>query len=117
MGWRRKLMPMPALGLKSCCINVVCCEGLSLFQINQAEESVREPPNPSICWYWVVASTVTTILLELPPVAKKTVGCACSSSAPSPVVSTTWAAGPAVTVWVTWLELEQLLRKTQAADT
>ncbi len=49
MGWRRKLIPMPLLALKSCCINVVCCEALSLFQINHADESVREPPNPSIC--------------------------------------------------------------------
>src|SRR5579872_904326 len=79
---------MPPLGLKSCCINVVCCDALSLFHISQAEESVREPPNPSICWYWVVASTVTTRPLEIPPLANETLGCGCSSLVLSPVVST-----------------------------
>src|SRR5579872_2214131 len=104
---------MPPLGLKSCCINVVCCDALSLFHISQAEESVREPPNPSICWYWVVASTVTTRPLEIPPLANETLGCGCSSLVLSPVVSTICTVGPPGVVCVLF-EPGQLLIKRQA---
>jgi hypothetical protein len=108
---------MPPLGLKSCCINEVCCEALSLFHINQAEESVSEPPKPSICWYWVVASRVMTRPLELPPVAKDTLGRVCSSIALSPVVSTTCTLGPPDVVCVVSVDRGQLLRKRQAIPT
>src|SRR5712691_7655987 len=57
MGWRRMLRPIPSFGSKSASRSCARWGSLSFCEISQAEESVREAPKPSICWYLTESST------------------------------------------------------------
>src|SRR5438876_4020550 len=94
MGCRKKLIPMPAVGLNRLCHSALRWEESSLFHTTQAEESVSEAPKPSICWYFVESLTVITKPEELLALVKTTLACGCSSIERSPVVSITFTLGP-----------------------
>src|SRR6266851_371623 len=57
MGWRRMLRPIPFFGSKSISRSCARWGSLSFCEISHAEESVREAPKPSICWYLTESST------------------------------------------------------------
>ena len=110
IGWRRKLRPIPAVGLNNCCISAARCEEFRSFQMSHAEESVSEAPKPSIDWYCVASFTVMTGELWLPPVPNEIVGSGLSSMAWSPVVTTTCAFGPVGVKGACWLPPPQAAR-------